>query len=194
MTTVSTKIGLIIFVSSSDKATCLADTSGSHDQCYRLNSMQKCPVFIPECSTCTSYLPHASNSPAHILQFYFKEVKLNLLQKSWSNPDRFLTTYRRHKNLLTKLTRAAHEQYYSNLLEFRLEQYENMVKNINCILGEKHSSISTTIKLNGIYITELEIIENVFNSYLNSIPITLSDNINNNLTVFESYIHDQIPE
>ena len=40
---------------------------------------------------------------------------------------------------------------------------------------------------------EPETIANAFNSYFNSIPITLSDNINNNL-VFESYLDDQIPE
>ena len=34
---------------------------------------------------------------------------------------------------------------------------------------------------------------NAFNSYLNSIP-SLSDNISNNLTAFESYLDDQIPE
>ena len=35
---------------------------------------------------------------------------------------------------------------------------------------------------------------NAFNSYFNSIPITLSDNINNNLTAFESFLDGQIPE
>ena len=59
--------------------------------------------------------------------------------------------------------------------------------NINCILGKKHSSINTTIKLNGIHVAEPETIANVFNSYFNSIPIMLSDNINNNLTAFESW-------
>ena len=37
-------------------------------------------------------------------------------------------------------------------------------------------------------------IANAFNSYFNSIPVPLSDNINNNLTAFESYLDDQIPE
>ena len=41
---------------------------------------------------------------------------------------------------------------------------------------------------------EPETIANEFNSYFNSISITLSDNINNNLTVFESYLDDQIQE
>ena len=54
--------------------------------------------------------------------------------------------------------------------------------------------ISTTIKLNGINIAEPETIANAFNSYFNSLPITLRDNINNNLTAFQSYHDDQIPE
>ena len=59
---------------------------------------------------------------------------------------------------------------------------------------KKHSSINSTIKLNGIHVAEPETIANAFNSYFFSIPITLSDNINNNLTAFESYLDDQIPE
>ena len=67
--------------------------------------------------------------------------------------------------------------------------------NINCILDKKkHSSINTTIKLDGIQVAEPETIANAFNSYFKSIPIMLSDNINNNLTTFESYLDDQIPE
>ena len=42
-------------------------------------------------------------------------------------------------------------------------------------------------------IADAETLANAFNSYFNSIPITLSDNINNNLTAFESYLVDQIP-
>ena len=59
---------------------------------------------------------------------------------------------------------------------------------------KKHSSINTTIKLDGIHVAEPETIANAFKSYFNSIPITLSDNINNNLTAFESYLDHQIPE
>ena len=33
-----------------------------------------------------------------------------------------------------------------------------------------------------------------FNSYFHSIPVTLSDNNNNNIIAFESYLDDQIPE
>ena len=64
----------------------------------------------------------------------------------------------------------------------------------HCILGKKHSSINSTIKLDGIHAAEPKTIANAFNSYFNSIPITLSDDINNNLTAFESYLDDQIPE
>ena len=103
------------------------------------------------------------------------------------------TIYRRHKNLLTK-ARATHEQYYRTLLETSLGNSKKIWSNINCILGKKHSSINTTIKLDGIHVAEPETIANQFNSYFNSIPITLSDNINNNLTAFESFLDDQIPE
>ena len=60
--------------------------------------------------------------------------------------------------------------------------------------GSKHSSINTTIKLEGIHVAEPETIANTFNSHFNSIPITFSDNINNNLNAFESYLDAQIPE
>ena len=66
--------------------------------------------------------------------------------------------------------------------------------NINCILGKKHSSINNTIKLDGKHVAEPETNANAFNSYFNSIPITLSDNINNNLTAFGSCLDDEIPE
>ena len=42
--------------------------------------------------------------------------------------------------------------------------------------------------------SQLQTIANAFNSYFNSVPITLSDNINNNLNEFESYLDDQITE
>ena len=61
-------------------------------------------------------------------------------------------------------------------------------------LVKKHSSINTTIKLKGIDIAESATIANAINSYVYSIPITLSDDINKNLTAFESYLDDQIPE
>ena len=49
-------------------------------------------------------------------------------------------------------------------------------------------------KLDGIHVAQPETIANAFNSYYNSIPLTLSNNINNNLTALESYLDDQIPE
>ena len=48
--------------------------------------------------------------------------------------------------------------------------------------------------LNSMASTLLSLKQNAFNSYFNSIPITLSDNINNSLTAIESYLDDQIPE
>ena len=71
---------------------------------------------------------------------------------------------------------------------------KKMWSNIKCILGKKHSSINTNIKLHDIHVAEPETIVNELNSYFDSIPITLSNNINNNLTTFESYLEDQIPE
>ena len=86
------------------------------------------------------------------------------------------------------------EQHYRTLLETSIGNSKKIWSNINCILGKKHSSINITIKLYVIHVAEPESIANAFNSYFNSIPITLSDNINNNLTAFESYLDDQIPE
>ena len=118
----------------------------------------------------------------------------DVLKKKRSNPDRYLTIYMRHKNLLNKVTRATREQYYRTLLETSIGNCKKIWSNIKCILGKKHSSINTTIKLDGIHVAEPETIANEFNSYFNRIPITLSDNINNNLTAFDSYLDDQIPE
>ena len=69
-----------------------------------------------------------------------------------------------------------------------------MWSNISIILGENRKSPSTSIKLNGIIINEPEVIASSFNSYFNSIPITLSNSINNNILTFENYLVDQIPE
>ena len=44
-------------------------------------------------------------------------AKRCLEKKARSNPDRFLTIHRRHKNLVTKVSRATREQYYRTLLE-----------------------------------------------------------------------------
>ena len=114
----------------------------------------------------------------------------DVLKKVRNNPDQYLTIYRRHKNLLSKFTHAMREQYYLTLLETSIGNSKKIWSNINCILG----SINTSIRLDGIRVADPETIGNAFNSHFNSIPITLSDNINNNLTSFESYLTDQIPE
>ena len=66
---------------------------------------------------------------------------------------------------------------------------------INTILGKNRKSSSTSVnKLNGIIINEPKVIANSFNSYFNSIPTTLSNNIYNNILTFENYLVDQIIE
>ena len=68
-----------------------------------------------------------------------------------------------------------------------------MWSNINTILGKTSKSSSTSVKLNGVVINE--VIASSFNSYFNSIPTTLSNNINNNILTFKkNYLIDQIPE
>ena len=124
----------------------------------------------------------------------FYSCKTTSWKKARSNPDRYLTIYRRHNYLLTKVTRATREQYCRTLLETSIGNSKKNGLNINCILGEKHSSTNTTIKLDGNHVAQPVTIAYSFNSYFNSIPITLTDNINNNLTAFESYFDDQIPE
>ena len=61
-------------------------------------------------------------------------------------PERFLTDYRRHKNLLTKVTRTAREQYYHNLLESSFGNSKKVWSNINTILGKNSKASSTSIK------------------------------------------------
>ena len=69
-----------------------------------------------------------------------------------------------------------------------------MWSNIYTILGKNRKSSSTSIKLNDIIINEPEVIDSSFNSNSNSIPITLSNNINNNILTFANYLVDQITE
>ena len=54
-----------------------------------------------------------------------------------SNPDRYLTIYWRHKNLLTKVTHATSEKYYRTLLETSIGNSKKIWSNINGILGKK---------------------------------------------------------
>ena len=69
----------------------------------------------------------------------FIHANRRLEKKARSNPDRYLTVYRRHENLLTKVTRATRDQYYRTLLETSIENSKKIWLNINCILGKKHS-------------------------------------------------------
>ena len=120
--------------------------------------------------------------------------KRRLEKNARQNPERLLTEYPRHRNLLTKVTRTAREQYYHNLLESSFGNSKKVWSNINTILCKNRKSTSTSIKLNGIIINELEVIASSFNSYFNSIPTSLSNSINNNILTFENYLVDQIPE
>ena len=120
--------------------------------------------------------------------------KRRLEKKARENPERFLTEYRRDRNLLTKVTRTAREQYYHNLLESSFRNSKKVWSNINTILGKNCKSSSTSIQLNGIIINEPKVIASSFNSYFNSIPTTLSNNINNNILTFKNCLVDQIPE
>ena len=146
--------------------------------------------------------PYNSEQSGHVILvselFLFRACTVAQLlycgKKARSNPDRFLAIHPRHENLLTKVARATREQYYPTLLESSIGNSKKIWSNINCILGGKHSSISTTIKLNGIGVPKPETIANAFTSYFNSIRVTLSDNINNNLSAFESCLDDQIPQ
>ena len=121
-------------------------------------------------------------------------LETTLRKKARQNPERFLTEYRRHRNLLTKVTRTAREQYYHNLLDSYFGNSKKVWSNINTILGKNRKSLSTSIKLNGIILNEPEVIASSFNSHFNRIPTTLSNSINNNILTFENYLVDQIPE
>ena len=58
-------------------------------------------------------------------------------KKAHQNTERFLTEYRWHKNLLTKVKRTAREQYYHNLHESSFGNGEKYVwSNINTILDK----------------------------------------------------------
>ena len=120
-------------------------------------------------------------------------TKRRLERKARNRPDQFLTIYRRYRNLLTKLTRTTREQYYRNLLESSFGNSKKIWSNINLILGKKHRSQNTSIRLNGIIVSEPEPIASTFNSYFNDIPATLSNNTSNNAILFENYLNDQIP-
>ena len=98
-----------------------------------------------------------------------------------------------YRNLLTKVTRTAREQYYHNRLESSFGNSKKVYSIINTIIRKTRKSSSTSIKLNGIIINEPEVIASSFSSYFNSILTTLSNNINNNIVTFQNYLDDQIP-
>ena len=64
-------------------------------------------------------------------------AKRRLEKKAQSNPDQYLIIYPRHKNLLTKVTRATRDQYYRTLRETSIGNSKKIWLNINCILGKK---------------------------------------------------------
>ena len=121
-------------------------------------------------------------------------TKQRLVRKSRNQLDQFLTLYRRYRNLLTKLTRTTRKQYYGNQLESSFGNWKTVWSNINYILGKKHRSQNTSIRLNGIIVSEPVKIASTFNSFSNDSLATLSNDISNNATTFESYLNDQIPQ
>ena len=64
-------------------------------------------------------------------------TKRRFEKKARSNPDQYLTIYRRHNNLLKKVTRATREQYYRTLLETSVGNSKKIWSDINCILTKK---------------------------------------------------------
>ena len=71
--------------------------------------------------------------------------KRRLEKKANQNLERFLTEYRRHRNLLTKVTRTAREPYYHNLIESSFGNSKKVWSNINTILGKNCMSSITSI-------------------------------------------------
>ena len=84
-------------------------------------------------------------------------------------------------NIHTTSSPNSLEKYCRTLIESSVWKSKHIWSNTNCIIYKKHNSIITTINLSSIDVTEPEITANAFISYFNSIPITLSDNVDNNL-------------
>ena len=82
----------------------------------------------------------------------------------------FRTLYRHYRNL-TKFTQTASKRYYRNLLESSFGSNKNVWSNINSILGKKHQSQNSSIRHNGIIVSEPVPIASTFNSYINKIPV-----------------------
>ena len=121
-------------------------------------------------------------------------VKRRLYLKFLRFPLRYGDKYRRHKNLLTSLTRAAREKYYYDLLQQSSGNSKKIWTNINTILGKKHKSNNLSIKINGQISNESNIIASTFNSYFNNIPTSLRNSIPDSGTTFETFMHEPIPE
>ena len=121
-------------------------------------------------------------------------TRQDFLKKKSPPESGTIPEYRSHRNLFTNVTRTQREQYYHNLLECSFGNSKKVFSNTSTILGKNRKSSSTSIKQNVIINNEPEVIASSFNSYFNSIPTTLSNNINNNILTFENYLVDQIPE
>ena len=65
--------------------------------------------------------------------------KRSLEKKICENPERFLTEYPRYRNLLTKVTRTAREQYYNNLPMSSFGNSKKVWSNISSAHVVKHS-------------------------------------------------------
>ena len=137
-------------------------------------------------STLTTFLVVGKVNLGLLLVYQLLFAGNDAHQKKRQYPERFLTEYRGHRNLLTKVTRTASELYYHNLRESYFRNSKKVYSNINTILGKNRKSSSTSIKLKGIIINEPEVIASSFNLYFNSIPTTLSNSINNNILTFEN--------
>ena len=121
-------------------------------------------------------------------------AKRRLEKKARSNPDRYLTIYWRRKNFLIKVTRLR----VSNIIVPCQRLSQATVRKYCRILTAFLVKIivQSIPPLNSVAFTLLSLKQLQMRSIpcFNSIPITLSDNINNNLPAFESHLDDQIPE
>ena len=116
---------------------------------------------------------------------------INQLQSCRDKPDQFLTLYRLYTNLLTKLTRTTREQYYRNLLESSFGNIRKVWSNINSILGKKHRSQNTSIRLNVIVVSKSE--PSTFNFYFNDIRMEQRNSIRKLSSMIKFQSHNFFP-
>lgn len=124
-------------------------------------------------------------------------TKRRLYRRYIRNPnDRNRDEYKRHKNLLSRLCRVAREQHYQVILDGSFGDSRQIWQNLNKILGKNHRSGGNSVRINGDVTSQSELIATAFNSYFNSIPTVLSNNIthDNNGRSFEQYLINQTPE